>query len=212
MKSLLLLILVGCLSVSAGCTAERDYTSEAARESETTMTSSDLKDQVENKIEADPQLRTANLFVNADADRNTVILSGTVESDAERNRAVELARSARPGLTVENHIDVRPSELARADYTPEMARQEVERAKANKETVGDSLDDAWIHAKIVAQLIGDPDTPGRKVNVDVSNNVVTLRGTVETMQEKQEAERIAKETDGVKRVNNRLQVGGKAGN
>jgi osmotically-inducible protein OsmY len=35
---------------------------------------------------------------------------------------------------------------------------------------------------------------------------VTLRGTVQSMQEKQEAERIAKETDGVKSVRNMLKV------
>jgi osmotically-inducible protein OsmY len=43
--------------------------------------------------------------------------------------------------------------------------------------------------------------------VDVDRNVVTLRGTVETAMEKAEAERIAKETEGVTRVNNQLKVG-----
>ena len=40
-------------------------------------------------------------------------------------------------------------------YSEEQARQERERAKANKESIGQSLDDAWIHTKIVAKLIGD---------------------------------------------------------
>jgi osmotically-inducible protein OsmY len=91
-------------------------------------------------------------------------------------------------------------------YTEEQAREERARAKANKETIGDTLDDAWIHTKIVAKLIGDTQTPERKINVDVVNNEVTLRGTVDTPDAKSEAERIAKETDGVKKVVNQLKV------
>ena len=37
-------------------------------------------------------------------------------------------------------------------------------------------------------------------------NVVTPRGTVQDAEQKTEAERIAKETDGVKRVDNQLKV------
>src|SRR5437016_2327248 len=91
-------------------------------------------------------------------------------------------------------------------YTEEQAREERARAKGNKETIGDTLDDAWIHAKIVAKLIGDSQTPERKINVDVVNNEVTLRGTVDTAEAKGEAERVAKETDGVKKVTNQLKV------
>lgn len=91
-------------------------------------------------------------------------------------------------------------------YTEEQAREERERAKANKETVGQSLEDAWIHTKIVTKLIGNTQTPERKINVDVVDGAVTLRGTVDTAEAKTEAERVAKETDGVKKVTNELKV------
>src|SRR5260370_22075382 len=91
-------------------------------------------------------------------------------------------------------------------YTEEQAREERARAKQNKETIGDTLDDAWIHTKIVAKLIGDSKTPERKINVDVVHNEVTLRGTVDTPDARSEAERVAKETDGVKKVTNQLKV------
>jgi hyperosmotically inducible periplasmic protein len=94
----------------------------------------------------------------------------------------------------------------RGDYTEKQAAEERERAKESKETIGDTLDDAWIHTKIVAKLIADSDTPERNINVDVVNNVVTLRGTVDTTQAKTDAEKIAKETDGVKSVVNQLKV------
>ena len=91
-------------------------------------------------------------------------------------------------------------------YSEEQAREEREKAKANKETIGQSLEDAWIHTKIVAQLIGNTQTPERKINVDVVEAAVTLRGQVDTAEAKAEAERIAKETDGVKKVTNQLKV------
>ena len=72
--------------------------------------------------------------------------------------------------------------------------------------VGDTLDDAWIHTKIVAKLIANSKTPERKINVDVVKNVVTLRGTVDTAEEKTAAEKVAKDTDGVKSVVNQLKV------
>jgi osmotically-inducible protein OsmY len=99
-----------------------------------------------------------------------------------------------------------PTATATPRYTEEQAREEREKAKANKETVGQSLEDAWIHTKIVAKLIGDSATPERKINVDVVDGAVTLRGQVDTAEAKAEAERVAKETDGVKKVTNQLKV------
>ncbi len=95
---------------------------------------------------------------------------------------------------------------ARGQYTEEQGRAERARAKENKETIGDALDDAWIHTKIVAKLISDSKTPERKINVDVVKGVVTLRGTVDTAEARTEAERKAKDTEGVKSVTNQLKV------
>jgi len=81
-----------------------------------------------------------------------------------------------------------------------------EKAKSAGDTLGKSIDDTWIHTKITTKLIGNSETPARKINVDVVNGVVTLRGAVETPTAKEEAERVAKTTDGVKRVRNLLKV------
>ena len=91
-------------------------------------------------------------------------------------------------------------------YTEEQGRQERERAKANKETIGQSLDDAWVHTKVVTKLISDTKTPERNINVDVVEGTVTLRGQVDTAEAKAEAERDTKDTDGVKKVVNELKV------
>lgn len=99
-----------------------------------------------------------------------------------------------------------PTATPTPKYTEEQAREEREKAKANKETIGQSIEDAWIHTKIVAKLIGDATTPERKINVDVVDGAVTLRGDVDTAEAKANAERIAKETDGVKKVTNQLKI------
>jgi osmotically-inducible protein OsmY len=188
-----------------GCTKGPESTTEAAREPER-LTDSQLGDTVENRFKADTELAGADLTVDADAEHNSVTLSGTVATEALRTRAVETARAAHPGLTIEDKIDVKPALVDRSAYTQDMARAEVERARSRKETVGSTADDAWIHAKIVAELIGDKDTPERNINVDVDRNIVTLRGTVDTAEQKQEAERIARQTDGVKNVRNMLKL------
>jgi osmotically-inducible protein OsmY len=94
----------------------------------------------------------------------------------------------------------------RSSYSQREAQEEREKAKASKETIGDTLDDAWIHTKIVAKLIANSTTPERKINVDVVQNAVTLRGTVDSAEEKAAAEKVAKETDGVTKVVNQLKV------
>src|SRR6266567_2809445 len=121
---------------------------------------------------------TANMNANANANANSRVATRTPNATA----------TPTPG------------------YSEEQAREERERAKANKETIGQSLDDAWIHSKIVAKLIGDTKTPERKINVDVVNGDVTLRGNVDTAEAKAEAERVAKDTAGVKKVVNQLKV------
>lgn len=175
------------------------------------MSDADLESRIKSRLNEDPALRAADLSVSANIDQNEVRLSGNVESEALRMKAVEVARSAHAGLVVTDKIDVHPRELSRAEYTEDRASEERRKAKEAGDTIGEAAEDAWIHSKIVAKLIGNTTTPERKINVDVENNVVTLRGTVDTAEARTEAERVARETDGVKRVVNRLRVGKEAG-
>ncbi len=108
--------------------------------------------------------------------------------------------------TIGRRTEASPTATPTPRYTEEQAREEREKAKSNKETIGQSLEDAWVHTKVVAKLISDSRTPERKINVDVVDGGVTLRGEVDTPEGKTEAERLAKETDGVKSVKNELKV------
>ena len=171
------------------------------------MSDSELENKIKAKFDSNAQLKVADLSVSADAEKNEATISGAVGTQSLRTKAVDLAKEASPGLILTDKIEVKPREMTREEYTEEHAREERENARGTGDRLGDSLDDAWIHTKLVAKFIGDADTPGRKINVDVVNNVVTLRGTVDTAEQRAEAERIARSTDGVKRVVNQLKVG-----
>jgi hyperosmotically inducible protein len=201
------LTLLGVSLSLNGCAAADSREATSGPTSKAQMTNSELEEKIKARFKTDAQLNAADLSVDANVDRNEITLSGTVGSESLRTKAIELAKSAHAGLIVTTKIDVKPGEISRTAYTIERAREERDIAKGRGEIIGDSLDDAWIHTKIVAQLIGNSATPERKINVDVTNNVVTLRGTVETAEQKTEAEQIAKNTESVKSVNNQLKVG-----
>jgi hyperosmotically inducible protein len=61
--------------------------------------------------------------------------------------------------------------------------------------------DAWVLTKVKTQFAASDIVDATDINVDVQNGIVTLRGTIATDAEKQEALRIAKATEGVKSVN-----------
>jgi osmotically-inducible protein OsmY len=169
-------------------------------------TDADLEQSIKAKLDSDPSIKSANIGVATNAASNEATLSGTVPTEAMRLRAVELAKSAQPKLVVTDKIDVRPTEVSRNDYTEDMARSAREKARELGNQVGRSLDDAWLYSKIVARLAADPDTSAIKVHVDVTNKVVTLRGRVGTAEAKTQAERLAKDTEGVTAVRDLLKV------
>jgi osmotically-inducible protein OsmY len=73
------------------------------------MSNSDLENAVRAKLGSDEQLRTAKLDVDANASKNEVTISGTVQSQDHRTKAVELAKDAHSGITVNDKIDVKPA-------------------------------------------------------------------------------------------------------
>src|SRR5262245_32469279 len=69
-----------------------------------------------------------------------------------------------------------------------------------------SATDATVTTSVKNRLAADPTTSAARINVDTSNGVVTLSGAVPTTAEKSEAERIARNTQGVTQVVNNITV------
>lgn len=86
--------------------------------------------------------------------------------------------------------------------TREMANQ----AERGMEKAGAVFDDATITAKVKTALIAEPGLKGMAIDVDTSNNVVSLTGAVQSDAAKMQAEQIARRTEGVKEVKNNLTI------
>lgn len=70
------------------------------------------------------------------------------------------------------------------------------------------IDETEITAKIKAKLIADPQVSAFNVDVDTLGCEVTLSGEVKEAVAKSEAEKLAKDTEGVCKVHNRIRVVG----
>jgi len=188
------------LLLLAGCANTGSQTSAAG------SSSSDVKQAITTKLTSDPQLQAANTDIAVSVNNKQVTLSGTVPSEALRKRAVQLATSTNPDLVVTDNIEVKPTEASRGQYTRDMADQTRTKAKAVGDKLGKSLDDAWLYTKIEAKLATGTGTQALKIHVDVSNKVVVLRGQVKSAAAKREADEVARRTEGVRRVIDRLTV------
>lgn len=67
-----------------------------------------LEKAIKTMFARDEQVRKADLSVRADVTKNEVTLSGTVESEAVRSKAVELAKTAHVGVFVNDKMTVKP--------------------------------------------------------------------------------------------------------
>jgi hypothetical protein len=93
--------------------------------------------------------------------------------------------------------------ITREEY--DRNRTSYERDKGSS-TIGSGANDSWLWFKTRAALMTADDVRESTINVDVVDDVVTLKGTVENAAEKKRAEDVAKGIDGVKSVKNELKV------
>lgn len=97
-------------------------------------------------------------------------------------------------------------------YSSTMTREEYEKNNAAysadqaASTIGQGADDKWIWFKTRAALAAVNDLSDSTVNVDVTNGVIILKGTVKTAAQKTAAETAAKGIEGQKGIKNELKV------
>jgi len=71
---------------------------------------------------------------------------------------------------------------------------------------GPDFEDAKLTATIKAQLAREDRSTVQGIDVDVDDGVAKLKGTVDTVAQKNKAAEIARKVDGVKSVVNNIQV------
>jgi hyperosmotically inducible protein len=142
-----------------------------------------------------------NFTIDTDVKNNVAYLSGTVNSEVDRELAAEIARSIEGVTSVDNDIIVKkPQESADALHISH------EHESDKTRTFGTWYDDATTTASIKSELLFNSKTSGLDVNVDTAFGVVTLNGVVETAAEKDLIEQIAENTPGVRDVNSEIEV------
>jgi hyperosmotically inducible protein len=154
-----------------------------------------VKQGVENVLDRDAALENSSIKVKS-VNNGNVVLSGKAATLSDHQRALEDARSVAGVRKVASEIQS-PDELG----DKELWNDEPPRAG-----VTNSASDAWITTKVKMRLLAEPGLSPLKINVDTSDGVVTLFGIVNTDQEKTVAEQQTKKADGVKGVDNELQV------
>ncbi|MGH9145170.1 MAG: BON domain-containing protein [Vicinamibacterales bacterium] len=157
----------------------------------------DIADRIEAKYYRDENVGSNDIDVSANA--GVVTLSGTVDTESERRRAVMLARRTAGVKDVNDELKVE-SRVATSGKSGKSAGKSAD--------LGEQIEDAWITTKIQSKFFVDDEVHG---DIDVSTNkgVVTLTGEADNPEARQQAEVVARETDGVTRVANRLRVAAK---
>lgn len=91
----------------------------------------------------------------------------------------------------------------RADYDKNRADYEKDRGDSK---IGTGVNDSWLWFKTRAALLATNDLRESTINVDVDNEVITLRGTVASAAQKTKAGQVAEGIEGKKSVKNELKV------
>jgi hyperosmotically inducible periplasmic protein len=91
--------------------------------------------------------------------------------------------------------------------TEQQTQRAADEAKAVAAEAGDRIADGWLTTKIQARYFADDQVKARYVDVSTRDGVVTVKGFVESPAARERALQLARETDGVKRVNDQLLIG-----
>ena len=147
-------------------------------------TNDNYKDRVKTALE---QADLKDVRVTEDSSKNTITLGGTLHSDDAKSRAADIAQSNAGPRIIANEISVEP-------VGNEGAARRME----------SNLDDG-IENNYKAVLISKG-LDKQHIRYDAKNGVLTLKGSVKSTAQRQEAQELAKNTPNVQQVVNEIQV------
>jgi len=144
---------------------------------------------IQSKYFVDDRLKARHINVSSSA--GVVTLSGEVNDDTERAQALLLARTTDGVARVEDTLTVTTGQPA--GYA--------------QPTVAAPSGDEALSTKVQSQLSSDTQVKGAAIEVTVKNGVVLLQGMAPSAAAKQRALTLARGTDGVSQVVDRISVG-----
>jgi len=180
MKMQLSLVLGLALVVTAlgGCAASGQHRSTGEVVDDTSIAA-----QVKSELLANSE--TDGLNIDVEVDRNRVQLNGFVNSQAQINKAGEIARSVSGVDSVVNNLRV---------------------SDGGDRMTGEYIDDKALQASINTALANDPLVSAMKVDVEVNRGEVSLGGYVDSTAARNSAASTTSKVNGVVKVINNLKV------
>jgi hyperosmotically inducible periplasmic protein len=179
-----------------------------------------LTTQIQAKYFADREIKAR--YIDVSTRDRVVTVSGYVQSDDARRRALEIAKQANGVREVQDRLLIgrAPEQADRSlpsesitpsgHETPPTSANQPAPTSGNQPPAstdaGGAIDDARITATIQAKYFVTADVKGRNIDVDTRAGVVTLKGEVGSEREREEALRLARESPGVQRVEDMLTV------
>lgn len=122
--------------------------------------------------------------INIEVDQGRVSLGGYLESDAEKKAALDAAKSVTGVKKVYDGLVVIKKDRS----------------------AGQAIDDTTIQATLKSKLAGMDASKAWNINTDVYNGEVLMSGFIHGEKSKLEADKIAREIKGVKKVHNKLEL------
>lgn len=146
-------------------------------------TDQSLENRVETALSATPDLHGSD--IKANNDEGHVTLKGVVETPAQRERALEVARALAGVVSVTNELRLRGQ---------------------GSQSMGEYVDDAVITTSVKAKLLGEKGLHSLKIHVETKDGIVVLSGDVDTVEHSRTAQLVASRVDGVVEVRNQLVI------
>jgi len=129
----------------------------------------------------------SSVGVSQDREKGVMTLTGTVDSQDLKNQAESLAKQAAPDYTIADEIGVRPPGDSAAGS-----------AASNR--------DSAIEDNFKAEIKEHKALNDQSIHASAKNGTIILTGSVRTVAQKREAEKLAKGVPNVQQVVNELEV------
>ena len=162
---------------------------------------------VKSRLAADDTVKSYRIDV--DTKDRIVTLKGEVDTEVNRARALQIARTTDGVRDVVDSMTVAPGVTPTTgvdDPLQNKAAEAARDAQAKAGEAGDMMGDAGITTAVKTKMLADPSVAGLKIDVDTKDGIVTLTGKVTSASEERKAIELTKETSGVKSVIDRRTV------
>lgn len=155
-----------------------------AKQNHSMVRDAEIVSTIENKIAANKTIHPATIKITSKD--GIVKLEGTTMTDNDASNIVEIAEST-PGVR-----DTDTSEL---------------KVQESNQPMTDTYITAKVKGKFVREkLFGDKEVSVTRINVETKNGIVYLTGSVNSKSEAENAAKLAKSIEGVKKVEAKLDV------